>query len=598
MDDYFEGIGYYDDDHGVVEYDDDDDGERFVNNTDSSDDDDDAFGSYERSRAVLAEEKAEQEEEKVRKLPDSPFVACSRIREFEWVKKHHPNMYHLRSCVEFELRPDWSVADLAAAAATSGSSAAKTAARQLLGLEKGARKSSQLHFFWISPWIFLARGPGAKTIDTESKDRFTLILRVDTKTGIAGATAAAAPSSMSYSIGCRTRLPSDNRADRCGEVELLVALFAGGFRSWEHIALSTRRALRPLSASTQVLKDIVASSHRRGWPREVQLDYHGLSNEQWKAVFGSFHSATRLAVTDETMDGDNNCFPCLLEALRQGYAPKRIAVRTETQATVTQMEQLTSALRESRTLTELCLLDLSGRERFQSLISIAEASGSLQTLEVEFTPRSPEDWETIWSVAASHPTLSTLRVRYRDRISYLAQRSNSGFDLLQAVETAARSNNRLMLIDVADESQKYHQTKEFKDRILPILRTNRIVNLTNAIKKSTEPDWSGRLFGVAVHRLCKSNNKKKGAAALSCLFSLFRGYPECLERCTRVPDALHRLWFSRMRIVNTLLGEVLEIEHRMVASGVETPSATAPAASLPNVTSWGHAAARGRPSQH
>jgi hypothetical protein len=252
MDENFEGIGYYYDDHGVDEYRyDHDDGERFMTDTDSDD------GSYERARAVLAEEKAEPEleVEKGRKLPDSPFVPCSRIREFEWVKRQ--NMYHLRSCVEFELRPDWSVDDLSAAAATSDSSAGKTAARQLLGLEKGARKSSQLHFFWISPWIFLARGPGAETIDTESKDRFTLILRVDTKNGIAGAAAAAAaPSSMSYSIGCRTRLPSENTADRCREVELLVALFAGGFRSWEHIALSTRRALRPLSASTQVLKDM------------------------------------------------------------------------------------------------------------------------------------------------------------------------------------------------------------------------------------------------------------------------------------------------------------------------------------------------------
>jgi hypothetical protein len=316
----------------------------------------------------------------------------------------------------------------------------------------------------------------------------------------------------------------------------------------------------------------------------------------WKLSLGN---ETRLAVTDETMDDDNNCLPCLMEALKRGYAPKRIAVRTETQATVTHMEQLTSALRESCALTELCLLDRSGRERFQSLISIAEASGSLKTLEVDFTPRSPEEWERIWSVAASHPSLSTLRVRYC--ISYLSQRSNSGFDLLQAVETAARSNNRLMLIDVADESQKYHQTKEFKDRILPILRTNRIVNLTNAIKKSTDPDWIGRLFGVAVHRLGKSNNNKKGvpASALSCLFSLFRGNPECLERCTRVPDALRRLWLSRMRIVNALLGEVSDVEHRMVSSGVETPSATASAASLPNVTSWIHASARGcRPSQH
>ena len=52
---------------------------------------------------------------------------------------------------------------------------------------------------------------------------------------------------------------------------------------------------------------------------------------------------------------------------------------------------------------------------------------------------------------------------------------------------------------------------------------------------------------------------------------------EYLERCTRVPDAPRRLWSARMCVVNSLVGEVLELEQeqqRMAASGVEVPSSS------------------------
>jgi hypothetical protein len=297
---------------------------------------------------------------------------------------------------------------------------------------------------------------------------------------------------------------------------------------------------------------------------------------------------TSLTIED---DDDNNCFECLLVALRAGYAPKRIAVDAAIPAAADRLGQLALALRESRTLTGLSLSALVHQERtrhaFHSLVSAAAENASLKALEADYTPRSPAEWETIWSAAASHPTLSTLRVRYRTRIP--ATGRPSGFDLLQAVEAAVQANRRLVLIEIADDGQKYHQTKEYKDRILPLLRSNRVAALTSDIKRCTDEDpaaWGGRLFAVAVRRLCQSSSSNSKAAAgvsLSCLLNLFRGNPEQLERCTRVPDALRRLWMSRMGAVDALLGEALQIERRMAASGVEVPSA---ALTLPNVTVW------------
>lgn len=106
------------------------------------------------------------------------------------------------------------------------------------------------------------------------------------------------------------------------------------------MAISTRRNLRPISVSTEALKKVVAASHRRGRPREVEFDYHGLSNDQWRSVLESFCATTRFAVTGATFEEDSNCFHCLVEALRQGYAPKRIAVKVDNQTTAAKMEQL------------------------------------------------------------------------------------------------------------------------------------------------------------------------------------------------------------------------------------------------------------------
>jgi hypothetical protein len=239
---------------------------------------------------------------------------------------------------------------------------------------------------------------------------------------------------------------------------------------------------------------------------------------------------------------------------------------------------------------ELCVLDASNQAQsgpfFQSLVSAAAGCGSLKALEVGYTPRSAAEREFIWSVAASHPTLSALRVRYRNTIVATGQ---SYSDLFDAMEAAARSNRQLAQIELADANHKFHQTKEYKDRILPILWSNRVAALTDQIKRCTDDDgpaWGGRLLAVAVHRLCQSNNNKSNqraaATSLSCLLRLLRGNPEWLERCTRVPEVLHRLWDSHMGAVDSRLGKVLQLERRMAAAGVEAPSTAA----LPNVTSW------------
>jgi hypothetical protein len=270
-----------------------------------------------------------------------------------------------------------------------------------------------------------------------------------------------------------------------------------------------------------------------------------------------------------------------VEALRQGYAPKRIAVKLETQTSAANLERLISALRESRAaLIELCLSDVSGRELFQPLVQVAAASDNLKTLDVEYGPRSPADWEVIWSVAGSHPTLSTVRVRYRN-VSF---RNSAGFNLLRAIEAAARSNKHLTLIDIiTNGDETYHEPRDEgvqgPDPPDPSIESNRIVNVTNEIKRCADPAWGGRLFAVAVHRLCKPHNRKD-AASLSCLLHLFRGNPDCLERCTRVPDALRRLWSVRMRHVDALLGEVLQLERRMAAAGVEIPPGVGAGAGL------------------
>lgn len=523
-------------------------------------------------------------------LPDSPFVPITKLRDADWAKRQ--NSYQLSRCAEFELGPECSLDELAAAADASHNTTATAAVRHLLGLSAADNSSFyQIYLFWITPYVFLARGMAANNIDRESQDRFTVIFRLETKYDTSGSTtaAAAAAAPTSYSIGCRTRLPdNDDDADRSGlvaAVDLLVRLVAN--QPWVHMTLSTRRTLRPLSASTAALQQLVGAPHPRcsGPPRVVEFDYHGLSNDQWRAVFQSFHGATRLAVTDSTFDDDNNCFPCLLEALQNGLAPKRISVDAGSRVAASRIPELAAALRESRTVSELSITDKNPREHSRNacrlLVSAAADIGSLKALEVNYAPKSRTEWESIWSVAASHPMLSTLRVQSRPHI--LARDRSSGYDLLQAVEAAVRSNRRLAVVEIADAGQKYHETKEYKDRILPLLRSNRVAALTSEIKRGTEEPagWGGRLFAVAVHRLCQSNNSED-VAALSCLLNLFRGNPERLERCTRVPDVLRRLWTSRMGAVDSLLHEVLQIERRMAAAGVEIPSAML----LPNLAVW------------
>ena len=124
----------------------------------------DDYDVYDRSRslwerAVLEEELSQPiQEELSQPIPDSPFVSCTRLRESPWVKRLHN--YRLSRCVEYELRPDWGLYDLATAASSSASMA--VVGHHLLGLAKGDKGSSQMHLIWLTPCIFLARGPGAE----------------------------------------------------------------------------------------------------------------------------------------------------------------------------------------------------------------------------------------------------------------------------------------------------------------------------------------------------------------------------------------------------------------------------------------------------
>jgi hypothetical protein len=222
---------------------------------------------YPRSPRADAEDVARQQQQQQQQvLRDSPFVPCTKLRDSEWAKPH--NSYHLGGCDEFELGPDCELDELFAVAAgaagnaapNKASNSARAAVRHLRGISGADTSvtSPHMNVFWLTPYIFLARGHGAEMIDSESEDRLTVILRLDTDPDSSGSAHADADSTI-YSIGCRTRLPSDD-TDRSGlvaAVDLLVALVAG--RSWVRLKLSTRRTLRPLSASTEALQRLVAA---------------------------------------------------------------------------------------------------------------------------------------------------------------------------------------------------------------------------------------------------------------------------------------------------------------------------------------------------
>ena len=277
-------------------------------------------------------------------------------------------------------------------------------------------------------------------------------------------------------------------------------------------------------------------------------------------------------MTKAMMDDDNNCFRCLLDAMRRGNAPKRLAVITDARCTASRIKELTLAIPESSFLSELCITEHSTWEKprivFKSLLSAAAARDGLKTLDIDYFPHLFAEWESIWLVAASHRTLSAVKIRYRGDSTVHAQRNPRGVDRLQTIEGAVRSNSRLTSIEVTDDNCRHHKTKEFKRRILPILRWNRIITLKNEVKQCPDPSWRRRLFAVSVYRL----SQKVDANARPSLLHLLRGNVDLLERCTHVPDVLLRQWTAHLAAIDSHAAHVSHLEDRMIRCGMRAPS--------------------------
>jgi hypothetical protein len=361
------------------------------------------------------------------------------------------------------------------------------------GLRERASRGNRLlnTVLWLSPRTYVSNG--ANPLSWESDGRIKTLWKV------APHKAPFRCFKTYYCCGLDSPCPDDDIPST------ILSLFAGR----GSVKLSADSDDEESAVSPWALKELVRTGAPIPLDVTFQGEFPGLSTDQWMDIMGSCHPSTRLCFTNYKGN------PCtwsrgLVEAMRQSRTPNRIMVIEF--RLLGPLAGATEALARCTSLVELHVQEdrTSGRRGTEAMLAAVAANRSLKVLGVDYVLTSTE-WDRLWDVAASHPTLRSIRFNYWNVPARSTKGDPPGFDRLRSVETAVRSNERLTTVATIQ-----CDAKEELSRILALVRSNRVATLSKEDEAELGRSWRHRLVSVAIDRFRSKDRKKKYEAAAFC----------------------------------------------------------------------------------
>jgi hypothetical protein len=427
---------------------------------------------------------------------NSWFVKCTRLYDMGPMRdRTAPRLRYFppqRDCLEFEVRDNKSLDDVIEALGQE--QVANMVLQQGLQRRAVSRKIRGRYdswdiscVIWLSPSTFVVSGRQLWGIETEGW--LNLLLQVTIKTGDDDDDDGDEEERCEYRFYSPERACSNDTPNK-----VLSWIDTDRNCSWETVSLSSGANARPFSSSAWALKELIGRDSD-GQSRVVEFGsaFHGLTRDQWEDVLRSFHPQTWLCFFARASPWT----PFLLDALRRGASPERIKIRRF--GSFEPIEGLMGALAGCVSVTGLSVEISQSRDVIDSLLDAVEANAYLNTLEIRSIFTLTE-WKRLWEVAASHSTLSTVRVPFRGFFIDSSSRTQR----FETVQLAVQRNVQLTGIETFEDRDNHCYRMDYDTRILPLVRWNRIIHATNAVTNCSDASWRVRLFASSLCHQCRA----------------------------------------------------------------------------------------------